>query len=67
MKTEDLEDDTFCYARELIYNLNAKCYIMGEQRASQLNLSRRASGLVSMPSAPSHYIDLQNRAAPAAR
>ena len=38
---------------------------MGEQRVSQLNLSRRASGLVSMPSAPSHYIDLQNRAAPA--
>ena len=46
----------------------SKCYIMGEQRASQLNLSRHASGLVSMPSAPSHYyIDLQNRAMPAAR
>ena len=33
---------------------NAKCYIMGEQRASQLSLSRRTSSLVSMPSAPSH-------------
>ena len=38
---------------------------MGEQRTSQLSLLRRASGSVSMPNAPSHYIDLQNRAPPA--
>ena len=33
----------------------SKCYIMGEQRASQLSLSHRTSGLISMlRTAPIH-------------
>ena len=36
-------------------SLLTKCYFMGEQRASQLRLSHRASGLISMlRAAPIH-------------
>ena len=42
------------YRLRLLLIRSSKCYIMGEQRASQLSLSRRISSLVSMPSAPSH-------------